>query len=62
METIDMSPNYRNIGISAVIAGASLTAVVAQTGANSVATGHREILLQTTQSWDGKPYEHYPTG
>jgi quercetin dioxygenase-like cupin family protein len=62
METIDMYSKYRNIGISAVIAGASLTAVVAQTQANSVATAHREILLQTTQSWNGKPYEHYPTG
>jgi quercetin dioxygenase-like cupin family protein len=62
METIDMCSKYRNIGISAVIAGASLTAVVAQTQANSVATAHREILLQTTQSWNGKPYEHYPTG
>ena len=57
-----MYSKYRNIGIAAVIAGASLTAGLAQTNQNSVATGHREILLQTTQSWNGKPYEHYPTG
>lgn len=65
-----MNSKYRNIGITAILAGVSLTAVVAQkpaqtpaqTAANSVATGHREILLQTTQAWNGKPYEHYPTG
>jgi quercetin dioxygenase-like cupin family protein len=57
-----MSLNYRNIGMTALIAGVSLTAVLAQTRANSVASGRREILLQSTQSWNGKPYEHYPTG
>jgi quercetin dioxygenase-like cupin family protein len=51
---------YHSIGIT-VIAAASLTALIAQTRANSVASGHREILLQTTQSWNGKPYTHYPT-
>jgi quercetin dioxygenase-like cupin family protein len=61
METYDMISKYRSIGITA-IAGASLTAVLAQTGANSVASGRREILLQTTQSWNGKPYKHYPAG
>jgi quercetin dioxygenase-like cupin family protein len=61
METTDMTSKYRCIGIIA-LAAASLTAVVAQTRANSVASGHREILLQTTQSWNGKPYTHYPAG
>jgi quercetin dioxygenase-like cupin family protein len=51
---------YHSIGIT-VIAAASLTALIVQTRANSVASGHREILLQTTQSWNGKPYTHYPT-
>jgi quercetin dioxygenase-like cupin family protein len=27
-----------------------------------VATAQRETLLQTTQSWNGKAYTHYPTG
>jgi len=27
-----------------------------------VATAQREILLQTTQSWNGKAYTHYPAG
>jgi quercetin dioxygenase-like cupin family protein len=61
-ETTYMIFKYRNIGITAIIAVASLTAVLAQTRANSVASGQREILLQTAQSWNGKSYTHYPTG
>jgi len=56
-----MISKYRTIGVTA-IAGASLTAILAQTQMNSVASGHREILLQTTQSWNGKRYTHYPAG
>ena len=56
-----MMYKYSTLGI-VVIAGASLTAVLAQTGANSVASGGREMLLQTSHSWNGKPYIHYPTG
>jgi quercetin dioxygenase-like cupin family protein len=48
--------------MTAIIAGAFLTAVLAQSGPQNVASGHPEILLQTTQSWNGKPYAHYPTG
>jgi quercetin dioxygenase-like cupin family protein len=36
--------------------------VLAQEAPAKVATAQREILLQTTQSWNGKPYTHYPTG
>jgi quercetin dioxygenase-like cupin family protein len=61
-EMTDMISKYRSIGITAIVAGVSLTAVLAQTHANSVASGHRDILLQTTQSWNGKPYTHYPAG
>jgi len=57
-----MISKCRNLGITAVIAAASLTTVLAQNSSTSVASGHREILLQTTQSWNGKPYTHYPTG
>jgi quercetin dioxygenase-like cupin family protein len=62
MEMTDMISKYRSIGITAIVTGVSLTAVFAQTRENNVASGHREILLQTTQSWNGKPYTHYPTG
>jgi quercetin dioxygenase-like cupin family protein len=62
METIDMISKFRIAGIAAIIAGALLTAILAQSGPQNVASGQREILLQTTQSWNGKPYTHYPTG
>jgi quercetin dioxygenase-like cupin family protein len=57
-----MTFTHRIVGIAAIVAGASLTAVIAANDATTVASAHREILLQTTQSWNGKPYTHYPTG
>jgi quercetin dioxygenase-like cupin family protein len=48
-----------------ILAGclAAVTSTVAAQGAPAkVATAQRETLLQTTQSWNGKPYTHYPTG
>jgi quercetin dioxygenase-like cupin family protein len=36
--------------------------VAAQDAPAKVATAQRETLLQTTQSWNGEPYTHYPTG
>ena len=62
MEMTDMIFKYRNLAITAMVAAASLSATLAQTPTKSVASGHREILLQTTQSWNGKPYTHYPIG
>ena len=56
-----MTFKYSTIGAT-VIAIASLTFALAQARTNKVASGHRDILLQTTQSWNGKPYTHYPTG
>ncbi len=56
-----MTSKYRAVGIAA-IALAALAAALAQIGPKSVATGQREILLQTTQSWNGKPYTRYPAG
>jgi quercetin dioxygenase-like cupin family protein len=62
METIDMISRYRIAGITAIIAGVCLTAILAQSGPQNVASGRREILLQATQSWNGKPYTHYLSG
>src|SRR5450432_3638545 len=62
MEKIDMISKYRIGGITAIFAGAFLTAVLAQGGPQDGASGQRETLLQTTQSWNGKPYTHYPAG
>jgi quercetin dioxygenase-like cupin family protein len=62
MEKSDMISKYRIFAITAMLCGASLTFILAQNRAQNVASGHRDILLQTTQSWNGKPYTHYPTG
>jgi quercetin dioxygenase-like cupin family protein len=53
---------HRTVGIAAILAGASLTAIIAAKDSETVASAQREILLQTTRSWNGKPYTHYPTG
>jgi quercetin dioxygenase-like cupin family protein len=41
---------------------AAASIVLAREAPAKVATAQRETLLQTTQSWNGKPYTHYPTG
>jgi quercetin dioxygenase-like cupin family protein len=57
-----MNSKYRNAEIAAILAGASFAVILAQNAALRVASGQREILLQTSESWNGKPYTHYPTG
>lgn len=57
-----MISKYRTIGIAAMLVAASVAAILAQDAATRVASGQREILLQASQSWNGKPYTHYPTG
>jgi quercetin dioxygenase-like cupin family protein len=57
-----MISKYRTIGIVAMLVAASFAAILAQDAATRVASGQREILLQASQSWNGKPYTHYPTG
>jgi quercetin dioxygenase-like cupin family protein len=62
MERVEMISKYLTAGIVTLLAGASLTVILPQNAAMSVAAGKREVLLQTSQSWNGKPYTHYPTG
>jgi quercetin dioxygenase-like cupin family protein len=57
-----MTFKHRTVAGATILAGASLTAHIAANDAKTVASGNREMLLQTTQSWNGKPYTHYPTG
>jgi quercetin dioxygenase-like cupin family protein len=57
-----MISEYRAVGIVAILAGVSFASVIAQDASTRVAGGQREILLQASQSWNGKPYTHYPTG
>jgi quercetin dioxygenase-like cupin family protein len=58
---------YRSPAVAgALLLAGCLTAgtsiVLAQESVAKVATAQRETLLQTTQSWNGKPYTRYPTG
>jgi len=46
----------------AACAGISFILALAHNQSNHTETGHREIVLATTQSWNGKPYTHYPAG
>jgi hypothetical protein len=48
--------------IAAMLAGGSLMAIIAQNNPQTVASAQREVLLQATQSWNGKRYTHYPKG
>jgi quercetin dioxygenase-like cupin family protein len=57
-----MISKHRIFATATVLGAASLTGILAQSGSLSVASGKREILLQTTQSWNGKPYTRYPDG
>jgi quercetin dioxygenase-like cupin family protein len=56
----EMIFQYSTLGVAAMFACTLF--FVGESGPMKVASGHREILLQTTQSWNGKPYTHYPTG
>jgi quercetin dioxygenase-like cupin family protein len=44
------------------LAAAGLAGVPFAAAQTTVATGHRDILLQADHSWNGQPYRHYPTG
>jgi quercetin dioxygenase-like cupin family protein len=46
----------------AACAGISFIPALGHSQSNHTETGHREIVLATTQSWNGKPYSHYPAG
>lgn len=52
---------FKRSAWAAAALGATIAAV-GQVSVNRSQSGHRETLLVTTKSWDGKPYSHYPTG
>jgi hypothetical protein len=67
MLTPEMILKYRSPAAAATLflAGcltAMTSIVLAQEVPAKVATAQRDTLLQTTQSWNGKSYTHYPTG
>jgi quercetin dioxygenase-like cupin family protein len=67
MQTLELIWKYRSPAVAGalLLAGcliAMTSSVLAQEAHTKVATAQRETLLQTTQSWNGKSYVHYPTG
>jgi quercetin dioxygenase-like cupin family protein len=48
--------------VTACCLAAVTSILLAQDAPTTNATAQRETLLQATQSWNGKPYTHYPTG
>jgi quercetin dioxygenase-like cupin family protein len=46
----------------AALAGISFIPALAQNQSNHSESGHREIVLATTKSWNGTAYTHYPNG
>jgi quercetin dioxygenase-like cupin family protein len=52
----------RSAHVLAVIACISFIPALAQNQSNHAESGHREIVLETTKSWNGTRYTQYPTG
>jgi quercetin dioxygenase-like cupin family protein len=52
----------RGAWIVTVLGAVSAIPAFCQNSAKQGQTGHRETLLVTNKSWDGKPYSHYPSG
>ncbi len=57
-----MTFNYRAAAVAAILVRASGTHLHAQSDPKTVATAQREVLVQSSASWNGKDYEHYPAG
>ena len=58
---------YRIAALTVVLAATSLVATslsgaYGQAGTAKVAAAQREVLVQSDQSWNGKPYTQYPKG
>jgi quercetin dioxygenase-like cupin family protein len=63
----EMISKYRLPAIAGTLVTAgcllAVTSIIAaQNAPATTATAQRETLLQTTQSWNGKPYTHYAHG
>ncbi len=50
-----------SIRTALIAASLSAAAIAPSAMAQTVASGHRDILLQTGHSWNSVPYTHYPT-
>ena len=65
-----MNTHSQSIGLPAALAAvtnpglfaALLLPITGAAAAQTVATGHRDLLLQADHSWNGLAYTHYPQG
>lgn len=57
-----MKSRGRTALVISALVGMTFIAAPAQNQSNQTASGHRETVLETTQSWNGAPYTHYPAG
>jgi quercetin dioxygenase-like cupin family protein len=57
-----MTLKYRAAALATILAAASPALLQAQDDGKTVATAHRDILLQADHSWNDKAYTHYPAG
>ena len=57
-----MKSKRRSTRVLAAIAGISFVPALAQNQSNHADSGHRDLVLETTKSWNGTAYTHYPTG
>ncbi|GBQ93869.1 hypothetical protein AA23498_1857 [Acetobacter nitrogenifigens DSM 23921 = NBRC 105050] len=51
----------QKIACGTIFIAASTTTLQASAATPQTASGHADILVQSSASWNGKPYEHYPT-
>jgi quercetin dioxygenase-like cupin family protein len=57
-----MTFHYRAATVAFALAGASVAMLHAQGDNKTVATAQREVLVQSSSSWNGKAYTKYPAG
>ena len=59
-----MACSIPRVLLAVLLASSASRAVRAddQAAQPTVASGHREVLLQASQSWNGRPYGRYPAG
>ena len=57
-----MKLTRRTARVIVLLGGISFIPALAQNQSNHPESGHREIVLATTESWNGTAYTHYPDG
>jgi quercetin dioxygenase-like cupin family protein len=56
------TPEWQSMHKTFLAAAIMLSAAAPFAMSQTIASGQREILVQSDHSWNGKPYTHYPAG